>query len=172
MFQVVKVRPSTSLTFAILWAIITYLVARFLGFGLVAAILTGLALTSLHWVVLFVHHFGHSVAAKGTGFPMTGVLLWWGLATSLYPRDEPELPASLHIRRALGGPIASLAFGLLAAALAWLLRGETVVAWLLPAFAGFDSLFIFGIGSLVPLGFNDGSTLIRWSTSRSRNRAA
>ena len=160
------------MTFALLWALAAIFAIRVLHSDFPAALLIGLALAILHWVALFVHHFGHWIAARSTGYPMIGVLLWWALATSLYPRDEPDLPASIHVRRAIGGPIASFAFALGAGVLAWAMRANAEVSWVLAAFVALDSFIIFGIGSLVPLGFNDGSTLIRWSRAQRKDRAA
>ena len=50
---------------------------------------------------------GHARAAEQVGYPMEGVHLWGVLGTSVYPTDEPELPAEVHVERALGGPKAS-----------------------------------------------------------------
>ena len=170
--QIIRVKRTAWLTFALIWVVATFLSSRVLGRYLGAAILTGLGVALLHWVALLVHHMGHALAARSTGYPMVGVLMWWALATSLYPRDEPDLPASTHIRRAIGGPSASLAFSALAGLIAWVLRAQGYASWALVVFVALDSLVVFGLGSLIPLGFNDGSTLIRWLRARSQGRAA
>ena len=163
-------RPQVTTTawvaFTILWIVATAASFRFLSYGLVQAVLAGLMLAALHWAALFVHHFGHALAARSSGHPMVGVRLRWWLGTSLYPRDEVVLPAATHIRRALGGPLASIGFALVASGLALALRSQGNALWIGSAFVALDSLFVFGVGSVIPLGFNDGSTLIRWSTKR------
>ena len=79
----------------------------------------------LHWASEFVHQLGHAWAARRVGYPMTGIRFWGVLSTSLYPSDELPLPAALHIRRALGGPMASLLLSVAAALLVWALRLST-----------------------------------------------
>lgn len=99
---------------------------------------------------------------------MSGIRLWWWLAISLYPEEEPALPAAIHIRMAIGGSMTSVASAVAAilAALGFHSKGHH--AWALLAFAALDSLLIFGIGSLIPLGFNNGSTLIYWLGEKKR----
>jgi Zn-dependent protease len=128
--------------------------------------LIGLGISVVHWLSLFVHHFGHAIAARRTGYPMVGMRIWWWLATSLYPGDEPSLPREIHLQRAFGGPVASLAFAVMAALLVLPLYAAGYWAWPFFAIAGLDSFLIFAIGSLIPLGFNDGSTILRWLRER------
>ncbi len=168
---IIKVKPTAWLAFGIFW-VAAATVSWILNPELAAAILTGLGISLLHWVALFVHHAGHAYAARSTGYPMVGVLFWWALASSLYPREEPELPPAIHIRRALGGPLANLVFAALAGLLAWALRMQGTAAWVLAGFAALDSLFVFGLGALIPLGPTDGSTLLYWLRARSKDRAA
>lgn len=85
---------------------------------------------------------------------MQGVRLWGVLGTSVYPQDEPELTAATHVTRALGGPLASIAVGVLLAALPR--RGALTTFMLL------DNALFLGAGSFAPLGFTDGSTLLRY----------
>ena len=133
--------------------------------GVISSVAGGVALTFLHWVCEVVHNLGHSTAARGTGHPMTGTRLgfWLVLGTSLYPPDEPPLPASIHIRRALGGPAGSAALTVVIGVLA-LLLANTAIAWILLWFL--DNLLVFTIGAFVPVGFNDASTLIYWMRRR------
>jgi amino acid transporter len=97
---------------------------------------------------------------------MTGVRLWWWLGTSLYPQDETPLPPSAHMRRARSGPIASVLFALITSALVLIVPLEGSLIWVAVLFVALDSLLVFGLGSLIPLGFNDGSTLLEWSSRR------
>ena len=47
---------------------------------------------------------------------------------------------------------------------AWLvaLRRRGGLPWWLAAFVVADNLLVFTLGALMPLGFSDGSTLLRW----------
>ena len=161
-----QVTSTACVAFTILWIAATAASFRFLSNGLLQAVLAGIMLSALHWVALFVHHFGHALAARSSGHPMVGVRLWWWLGTSLYPLDEVVLPAATHIRRALGGPLASAAFAVVASAVALVLRSRDNALWIGAGFVAIDSLIVFAVGSVIPLGFNDGSTLIRWSRRR------
>jgi hypothetical protein len=133
-----------------------------LGLTLAAALTGGLAAVLLHWCSDIVHQLGHARAARSTGHPMIGIRLWWLLTSSIYPRDEGALPAAVHIRRALGGPLASLLLTLAAAAIALALRAGGGVPWLVALFVFLDNLLVLTLGAFVPLGFTDGSTLLYW----------
>ena len=137
--------------------------------GFANAIAGGIVLAACHWVSEVVHNVGHSTAARRTGHPMTatrlGFLLVLGL--SVYPEDEPGLPPEVHISRAMGGPagsaILTAALGVLAFLTAGSSLGWVVLVWFL------DNLLVFTLGAFLPLGFNDGSTLIRWMRRRQAN---
>ena len=93
---------------------------------------------------------------------MTGIRLWWLLGFSLYPPDEGPLPAAVHIRRALGGPAASVLLTLVAGLIAVAVRPLGGAAWWVALFFFLDNLLVFTLGAFLPLGFTDGSTLLRW----------
>ncbi len=98
---------------------------------------------------------------------MTGVRLWFIFGASEYPADEPELPASMHLRRALGGPMVSLVVSAALAPLAWYFWSAEEwlpTGWL--AVMTFADSLIFSVGAFVPLGFNDGSSILRALRSR------
>ena len=100
--------------------------------------------------------------AKLVGYPMTGVRLWLVIGTSLYPEDEPELPAKTHIKRALGGPIASAILAIFIAPIAFTLQMNDVqFAWVV-SFLLFTVVGVFTVGALLPLGISDGSTILRY----------
>lgn len=131
-----------------------------------AALLGGFIASVLHVCSEVVHQLGHAGAARATGYPMTGIRLWWMLGTSMYPADEPPLDAAVHIRRALGGPSASALLTLVALVL-WQVLQVTTPEW---SWVGLvflvDNLLFFTMGSFLPLGFTDGSTLLRWLPRR------
>lgn len=133
------------------------------------ALLAGLALAGIHFTTAAVHQVGHAIAARSTGYPMSAVRFgrWLVLATSIYPDDEPQLDSGLHIRRAIGGPIGSLTFAALCLVTTLVLRRGSPVPAALAALAGADSLIVFTLGSLVPLGFTDMSSVLYY---RSRKR--
>ena len=144
------------------WLVFTILTFWFLDFSLREAVIAGLAVMLLHYASEFWHHYCHAWAARRTGYPMEGVLYLWVVAVSLYPRDEPELPAKIHIRRALGGPFGSLALALFAGIITWALRPFGGMMYWLAGFVFLDNMLIYTICALLPLGFTDGSTLLRW----------
>jgi hypothetical protein len=129
-----------------------------------AAIAGSLLAVLLHWVSALAHHLGHAWAARQMGYPMIGIRFGTlgVLATSVYPPDEPALPAKIHIQRALGGPLGSLLFSIVALVI-------TLVFWIINDALGWvgtffflDNLLVFTLGVFVPLGFTDGSILLQW----------
>lgn len=133
------------------------------------AAIAGFAAALLHYVGELLHQLGHALAARQTGYPMTGMRFDWLLAFSRYPEDEPPLPAEVHIRRAIGGPLASLAAAAVSGVLALLVRPGGGVLWWLVFFFFLDNLLVFTLGALLPLGFTDGSTLLKWWPQRGQH---
>lgn len=148
----------------VLLAVLSGIAIAVLHMPIGQAIAGGLIAVVLHWVSDIVHHLGHAWAARRTGYPMTGIRLGTLglLGTSLYPPNEPALPAAIHIRRALGGPAGSLLFTLVAAVAALILRNVSSMFWWVGVFFFMDNLLIFTLGAFLPLGFTDGSTLLHW----------
>ncbi len=150
---------------AVLTGVIGLGLALFADLSPLSALLGGLLGMGLFWLADILHNLGHAIAARRTGHPMIGIrlgfLLFFG--TCIYPRGEGTLPGAVHMRRALGGPILSTALGLVDIALG-LLIGGTVGAWVLGF--GLLNLLWYGLGSLLPLGFTDGSTLLFYWRNR------
>lgn len=126
-------------------------------------------LTVLHWFNETWHSYGHFTASRRTGFPMEGTRLATSLlvfATSIYPEDEQELSADVHLRRALGGPIANALLGGVGvlATIALVITGSHFV-WVAIVFT-VENLLVLTLGNFLPLGFNDGSTLLHWMRRR------
>jgi hypothetical protein len=152
--------------FAILWAVVVVAAMLLLEAPPGEALIGGLILTMLHYFSELWHQLGHAWAARWVGYPMIGVRYWWILGQSIYPNNEPELPGSTHIRRALGGPAASFLLWFVGFALTIIVGNLNtssllVLLWVLPLFA-LDNLFVFTLGAFLPLGFTDGSTILRW----------
>jgi hypothetical protein len=118
----------------------------------------------LHWLSTFVHHLGHAWAARRTGHPMSGIRFGTlgVLATSVYPPDEPALPARVHIQRALGGPAGSALFSIVALIIALAFRPMSDTLGWAGTFFFLDNLLVFTLGVFLPLSFTDGSTLWEW----------
>lgn len=155
-------RPSAILGSILLWVLLSRVAARLLRRPPGEALVGGFIAVVVHWASDIVHQLGNAWAARSTGYPMIGIRLWGVLSASVYPPDEPMLPAAVHIRRALGGPVASLLLTLLAAAIARVLRPRGGMARWIGAFFFLDNLCTFTLGSLVPLNFTDGGSLLYW----------
>jgi len=157
----ITVSPSAWLGSATLWVVLSAAGMIALQFAPVEAILGGLAATILHYLSELAHQCGHAIAARRTGYPMTGVRFWAVFGASVYPDDEPDLPPATHIRRALGGAPMSAVIALIGAAVALMVQPLGGVAWALALFFTLDNLLVFCLGAFLPLGFTDGSTILR-----------
>ena len=149
---------------ALLWLV--FALGGFLTIGLAPgpAIIGGAIAVLLHWVGDLVHHAGHAVAARSTGYPMAGIDVGvpFGIfAASRYPADEGELPAAIHLRRALGGPIASTILAAILGLVAYLGHPAGGLLRALVLFACAENVLIFTFQVALPLGFNDGGTIWR-----------
>ena len=154
-------RRSAWITFLLLWAALTIVAIVWLKAVPGAALAGGLAAAMLHWLSELAHQLGHAWAARRSGYPMSGIRFWGPLSTCLYP-DEPELPAGVHIRRALGGPLVSFSLSILAGLLAlWAYPAGGLLFYVL-AFFCLDNFLVLTLGAFLPLGFTDGSTLLTW----------
>lgn len=169
----IVILPVALIATVILWIVLSVIAFVATGIGFAASLLVGLIVVVLYWLSDLAHHLGHAGAARGTGYPMQAIKLggiWGFMALSVYPPDEPSLPDSIHLRRALGGPFASLLVALLFGALALVLRGGP---FLWAAILLFAINLLFAIQIVVPLGNlldNDGNTLLRWWRGRHKAR--
>jgi hypothetical protein len=143
----------------ILWIVLAALIVFVLRLSIIEGVALGLFGVVLHWIGDIAHQLGHARAARASGHPMVGIRLWWVLSSSTYPADEPQLPASVHIRRALGGPLLSLVLSAISGLVLLLLPTGSLFWWLALFFAA-DNLLVFTLGSLLPLGFTDGTTIL------------
>jgi hypothetical protein len=163
----ISVSPSALVWLAALWGILAVVGVALLHLSLVEAVVGALLATLLHVVGEILHQIGHARAARQTGYPMTGVRLWGVFGMSIYPPDEPALPAAVHIRRALGGPTFSLLVSVVALVILIVMSlfSKGLPFWL-SLFFFLDNLFTFTLGSFLPLGFTDGSTIFYWRSHR------
>lgn len=150
--------------FLLLSGLLTVVGSLWLDWPTGRAALAGFLGALLHVAVALTHNLSHAIAARLTGHPMRAILLgrMLFLGAAVYPDDEPPLPGRVHVFRALGGPVGSLLLAVLAGGLAWTLRPSTGVAYWLALFTFLDSFLVFFLGSLLPLGFTDMSTLLYW----------
>lgn len=157
----IEIRGSSIIGSIILFIVFTGLALAGLQLPLPGAVIWGLVAVGLYWIGEFLHQYGHFMAGRRVGYPMTGMQMWWFFSASMYSKDEPILPASVHIRRALGGPAVSMAIGVVFGILALLLKDSmSLPTWGFLALFAFLNLFYFGFGAFLPLGFTDGSTLL------------
>jgi hypothetical protein len=165
-------RPSAIIASIALWAVATEVATAFFHASLAAGIVQGLVVTLIHWLSDLLHQLGHAIAARSSGYPMSGLRLWFLVSSGLYPLDEPDLPARTHVLRALGGPIMSLIVTVITGVIALLMRNAGSPYTWIAVFAFLDNFLIFTLGAFLPLGFTDGSTLLRLWRERNASPAA
>ena len=145
-----------------IWFILTLVAGAWLDLTLVEQIIWGFIGMLFHVEAILLHYFGHVWAANRTGYPMSGIYLWMVLGRPVFPKDEPELSNAIHRQRAWGGPIASFLGGIFYLVIALALRSVSPFWWSILLFSFIDNFFVFCLGALMPLGFTDGSTLLRY----------
>lgn len=153
--------PSAQIFTGIVALILALLGNIVFGLSIIEAVLGAIVATALFWLSEFWHQYGHALAARMVGYPMLGVTFFLVLGRSLYPSDEPTLPPNIHIRRALGGPIASLILSVVMFILMRLTSGMSGAIPIIIQFLFYLNFFIYTLQVFVPLGFNDGSTILR-----------
>lgn len=147
-----------------LWILLTVAGLFVFSLSLFAAVVGGFLGVVLHVLSEVVHQLGHAGAARNAGYPMRGIRFWTLLGASVYPADEPPLPAAVHIRRALGGPAVSLLLTVIALLIVLVAPVVGGLFLLLSLWFFVENLFVFVIGALLPLSFTDGGTIARYWT--------
>ena len=146
----------------ILWIIFAAICIGLLSWDILIALIFSTLALILYWVGGILHHIGHIIAAKQAGYPMEAVRLWMLIGTDIYPKDEPELPADTHLYRAIGGPIFSLGMAFVGLLLTFFLQPFGEFAIYLALFFAAVNFFVYCLGALLPLGFTDGSTILKY----------
>jgi hypothetical protein len=157
--------------FLLLWALFGALGLKAFRLKPGAALTGGLLGAALHFLSELWHQSGHARAAAATGYPMAGVRLWGVLGASVYPPDEPELPGEIHVRRALGGPQASVWLAVAGGLLALVTRPTGGIAHMISLLFALENALIFTLGAFLPMPFmeTDGGTIQRyWRSHRKR----
>ena len=154
--------PSVWLGSLALWAVWSVIAVWWFAVPWTSALLPGLLAVLLHWLSDLVHQLGHAWAARRVGHPAIALHFWGIFSTTIYPKDEPDLSAGTHIRRALGGPLFSL--GMSVIGMVWLLLTPAAApAWRWLAWFFFlDNFVLLTLQVFLPLGFNDGATISYW----------
>lgn len=156
----IKVKPAILANLLGLWGLLSWLAGRGRPerpwpVRLLAGALSTVALLAAD----IGHAMAHIVSARYAGAPMDEIVLSEGMPRTLY--YDNDVPPRVHRLRALGGPVYS-AVGLLTSLI---LRALAPRGSLIREVAGWSSLghgLILG-GSLVPLPFVDGGTLLKWT---------
>jgi len=158
-------RPSFFISSVLAWALLALSGFVWFQLSLAQAVIGGLIAVGLHWLTELWHHVGHAYAARRVGYPMLGVRFGFLIAASVYPSDEPQLPAAVHIARALGGPTASFFACMGIAPFVFFTGIIGGLLWLWMVFLFLDN-FINVVQLFIPLGFNDASTILYWLRKR------
>lgn len=155
-------KPLAFISFFAVWFLFGAIGSLVLKFSLLDSIGGGFICSFLHYLSELIHHFGHAGAARNTGYPMRGVKFVHVLAFSQYPRDEPELPARVHIRRALGGPAISFVVSVIAFLILLIAQNYGGLWYWIALWFFLDNLLVFFLGAFLPLSFTDGGTLVKY----------
>jgi Zn-dependent protease len=161
-----SVSVSGIVSLLILWLVLAIIGIVLIRLPILESVIGGLIAAVLHYVSDLFHQFGHSIAARRTGYPMSGIFFWGIFGASLYPKDEGELPGSVHIQRALGGPIMSFIVTFILGILLLAMGNSGSVVWWIMLFLFLDNLLVFALGALMPIRMGDfvtdGATILYW----------
>lgn len=147
---------------AIVLAANSVLAALFLRAYLLDALAAVLLTTALYWVNDTLHQYGHALAARAVGKPMSGLHYFLMLSRGIYPDNEGEVTPKQHIIRAVGGPVMSFLVAIVWGVLAWLTQASPLIAYVFAYGAG-SSLIVFTLMAFAPLRFVDGGSILYWS---------
>lgn len=158
----ITAQPSGVAAAALMVGLFTVVAVGLLQLSWGTALVIGLAATAIHHVSELLHQCGHAYFAARIGYPMVGIEFYMGVARTVYPADEPTLPPTTHIFRALGGPAFSALIAMVCGLLQFALFGNVpTLVWYLLLFAMADNLVVFTLAAFLPLGFTDGSSILR-----------
>jgi hypothetical protein len=119
-----------------------------------ATILIGIGYGALLHLAEGVHTIGHTVSGRAVGSPMSANVLTATVHSNEYALSSDPVPGHVHIGRALGGPLANMAVGLVAVGLS---------VWIDSHWLRFFSLanLAVGMAALFPIRTLDGSVIWR-----------
>ncbi len=135
--------------------------ATFPGRATAGVALTGIGYGALLHLAEAVHTLGHTMSGRAVGSAMAANVLTATVHRNEYTASSEPVPGHIHIGRALGGPLANLALGLLTAGLGvW-----TASHWL--RFFSLANLAV-GVTALLPIPTLDGAVV--WGELLRRGR--
>jgi Zn-dependent protease len=119
-----------------------------------AIALTGIGYGALLHLAEVVHTIGHTVSGRAVGSPMAANVLTATVHSNEYASSSEPVPGHVHIGRALGGPLANMAVGLVVVGLS---------VWIDSHWLRFFSLanLAVGVAALLPIPTLDGSVIWR-----------
>lgn len=158
----ISAKPSAFVGFLAVWVALSGLGIFFVHLNFVESVVSGFVITCLHYLSELIHQLGHAGAARNTGYPMRGMRFAHVLAFSMYPKEEPELPGRIHIRRALGGPLISFLVTVIALLILLVAQNVGVLFYWIALCFFLDNLLVFTLGACLPLSFTDGGTIARY----------
>lgn len=139
------------------------------------ALIAGFIAMLLFWLSDIVHQYGHAVAAKRTGYPLSHIRMRTIISITIYPATEPQLSPDIHIQRALGGPIASAIMTIIVGILTLMFWEVGGMLQFLLGYTFLTNLFL-AVGSLaVPLytdflEFDGGTILHYWRIKQQKKQ--
>ena len=156
----VKASPGFWLLLPMMWGAMTWLAGRRKpGRSFHGNLLAGFLSLVLALFADLGHALAHSFSARYAGAPMDEVRLSMNMQRTIYFDDDVEPRA--HMLRAVGGPLFSAA-GLLLSAAWRIFSKPRSLSRELADISVLSHSFIF-FGSLAPLPFVDGGSILKWS---------
>jgi Zn-dependent protease len=135
-----------------------------------AYVLTGI-FAVLFYVTILGHELAHAVAARASGFPVSGITLWWLGGFTSFRRTVPSPLRDGLI--AASGPAASLLIGVAAGLVATATYGGSIEIYVLAYALAWSNVFLAIYNSLPGLPLDGGNVLraVVWGITKDERRA-
>jgi len=133
-------------------------------------VLTGV-FAVLFYATILGHELAHALSARLSGFPVSGITLWWLGGFTSFRRTVPSPLRDGLI--AAAGPLTSLAIGLGCAAVATATYGGSIEVYVLAYALAWSNVFLAVYNALPGLPLDGGNVLraIVWGITRDERRA-
>ena len=137
--------------------------------GTRAYVLTGI-FAVLFYVTILGHELAHAVVARASGFPVSGITLWWLGGFTSFRRTIPSPLRDGLI--AASGPLTSLAIGLACALVATASYGGSIEVYVLAYALAWSNVFLAIYNALPGLPLDGGNVLraIVWGATKDERR--
>ncbi|MFN8148677.1 MAG: site-2 protease family protein [Candidatus Nanopelagicales bacterium] len=132
-------------------------------------VLTGI-FAVLFYVTILGHELAHALVARASGFPVSGITLWWlGGFTSFQRTVRSPLRDGLI---AASGPVTSLVIGGLAGLVAGAASGRNITVYALAFALSYSNIFLAIYNSLPGLPLDGGNVLraVVWGITKDERR--